>query len=191
MIELVMASNNEGKIREIRSMISGVKLLSLKDIGFDEEIAEPFHTFEENAHAKAFTICHFSGKNVFADDSGLCVNALDGEPGVDSAHYSGTRDDKQNLQKVLAGLRGNEDRSAYYKAVICLIWEDGTYYFEGVCKGHIIEEKRGNGGFGYDPIFVPEGYDKTFGELPLDIKNGLSHRGKAVQQMVDFLKERI
>ncbi|MBS1690306.1 MAG: RdgB/HAM1 family non-canonical purine NTP pyrophosphatase [Bacteroidetes bacterium] len=191
MTELVIASNNEGKILEIRAMIEDIELLSLKDIGFDREIPEPYFTFEENAMAKASAIHAYCGKNVFADDSGICVNALNGAPGVISAHYSGTRDDEQNLQKVLQELRDKEDRSAYYKAVICLIWDEETYFFEGVCEGTIIEEKRGKGGFGYDPIFVPKGYKETFGELPLSIKNSISHRGKAIEKMVHFLKERI
>src|ERR1700744_3855830 len=122
MKELVIASNNAGKIREIREMTGDIRLFSLKDIGFAQEIPEPFHTFEENAHIKAATIHQFCGKNVFADDSGLCVNALNSLPGVDSAHYSGIRDDEQNLQKVLTELKGKQDRSAYYKALICLIW---------------------------------------------------------------------
>jgi len=187
MLQLVIASNNAHKIGEIRKMIGDIELLSLADIGFNADIPEPFHTFEENALAKAFAINEYSGKNVFADDSGLCVNALHGEPGVDSAHYSGTRNDEQNLQKVLAGLKGAEDRSAFYKAVICLVWDDEVYYFEGLCHGVITEEKRGEGGFGYDPIFMPEGYDLTFAELPLSTKNTISHRGKAVKNMVDFL----
>jgi len=191
MYELVIASNNEGKIREIRPLIADVQLLSLKDINFTEEIAEPYHTFEENALAKASAINTFCSKNVFADDSGICVNALQGMPGVDSAHYSGNRNDEANLQKVLAKLKDAEDRSAYYKAVICLIWEDEVYYFEGICEGNIIEEKRGEGGFGYDPIFTPTGYEQTFAELPLTVKNEISHRGKAVRKMVEFLKERI
>jgi XTP/dITP diphosphohydrolase len=189
MQQLVIASNNAGKIREIKPLIDGIELLSLKDIGFTDEIPEPFHTFEENALAKASAINKFCGRNVFADDSGLCVNALSGEPGVDSAHYSGTRHDEENLQKVLTGLKGAEDRSAFYKAVICLIWDGEVYYFEGICRGTISEEKRGEGGFGYDPVFIPEGYDKTFGELPLEVKNGISHRGKAVKKMVEFLNQ--
>lgn len=191
MQQLVIASNNAGKIREISELVAEVELLSLKDIGFTQEIEEPFHTFEENALAKASAIYQFCGKNVFADDSGICVNALHGAPGVDSAHYSGSRDDEQNLQKVLSELRGAADRSAFYKAVICLIWEGEVYYFEGICEGTILEEKRGEGGFGYDPIFIPDGYDMTFGELPLNIKNQISHRGKAVKKMVNFLAERI
>lgn len=191
MKQLVIASNNQGKIREIRSIIEELQLLSLSDIGFTEEIPEPYHTFEENALAKASAIYQFSGKNVFADDSGICVNALNGEPGVISAHYSGSRDDEKNLQKVLHALKGADDRSAYYKAVICLIWEANTYFFEGICEGKITEIPRGTEGFGYDPIFVPDGYDQTFGELPLDIKNELSHRGKAIRKMVTFLKEHL
>lgn len=187
MKELVIASNNTGKIKEIAAMVGDIQLLSLRDIGFDKEIPEPYHTFEENAQTKAQTIHEFCGKNVFADDSGICVNALNGAPGVISAHYSGTRDDDQNLQLVLKNLEGKDDRSAYYKAVIYLIWNGQTHFFTGECHGTIITEKRGDGGFGYDPIFVPDSYDQTFGELPLDIKNSISHRGKAMKQMIDFL----
>jgi XTP/dITP diphosphohydrolase len=191
MHQLVIASNNPGKILEIRQMIEGIDLLSLKDIGFTADIPEPFHTFEENAFAKASAIHKFCEKNVFADDSGICVNELNGAPGVDSAHFSGERDDEKNLQKVLQLLNGLQDRSAFYKAVICLIWNEQTYYFEGICRGHIIEEKRGSGGFGYDPIFVPDGYEETFAQLPLSIKNQISHRGIAVQKMVAFLQGRV
>ena len=185
--ELVIASNNPGKIREIRELVRGIELRSLSDIGFTEEIPEPFHTFEENALAKASAIYTATGKNVFADDSGLCVIALNGAPGVDSAHYSGSRNDEANLQQVLAELKDKEDRSAFYKAVICLMWEGEVYYFEGICEGRIIEQKRGERGFGYDPIFIPTGYDETFGELPSDIKNSISHRDKAVRKMVEWL----
>ena len=191
MEQLVIASNNAGKIREIRELVEGVELLSLRDIGFTEEIAEPFFTFEENALAKASAIHQFSGRNVFADDSGLCVIALNGKPGVDSAHYCGERDDEKNLQKVLSELSGAEDRSAFYKAVICLIWNNEVYYFEGICRGRIISEKRGEGGFGYDPVFVPDGFEQTFAELALGIKNQISHRGKAVMKMVEFLKQQL
>ncbi len=186
-MELVIASNNKGKIREIKPLIDGIELLSLQDVGFNEEIEEPFHTFEQNALAKASAIHAFCQKNTFADDSGICVNALNGLPGVDSAHYSGSRDDEQNLQKLLHDLQGAEDRTAYYKAVICLIWANEVYYFEGICNGRITEVKQGSGGFGYDPIFIPDGYEQTFAELPMDIKNSISHRGKAVRKMVEFL----
>lgn len=189
MEQLVIASNNKGKIAEIRQLVQDVELLSLNDIGFTTDIPEPYHTFEENAFAKAGAIHQFSGLNVFADDSGICVNALGGRPGVDSAHYSGTRYDEANLQKVLADIALNNDRSAYYKAIICLIWKGQTHYFEGICEGEIIPEKRGTGGFGYDPIFVPSGYIQTFAELSPEIKNQISHRGKAVRQMVAFIAQ--
>lgn len=173
-------------------MISDIEVLSLQDIDFTQDIPEPYFTFEENAHEKAKTIAEATGKNVFADDSGICANALNGAPGVFSARYAGSpSDDENNLQKLLTELKDKTDRSAYYKAVICLVWEGSTYYFDGICNGHIIDNKRGDGGFGYDPIFVPDGYDKTFAELPLDIKNNISHRGIAIRKMVTFLQEQI
>lgn len=172
-------------------MVQDINLLSLNDIGFDKDIPEPYDTFEENAHTKADAIHRFCGKNVFADDSGLCVNALGGAPGVISAHYSGERHDEQNLQLVLTNLQDAADRSAYYKAVICLIWQNNVHYFEGVCSGQIITEKRGDGGFGYDPIFVPDGYTETFAQLPLSVKNSISHRGKAVAKMIAFLHDQL
>lgn len=187
----MIASDNSGKITEIRAMLSQLQLLSLRDIGYTQEIPEPYHTFEENALAKASAISAFSGKNVFSDDSGLCVNALNGAPGVDSAHYSGSRNDVQNLQKVLEELRSQTDRSACYKAVVCLIWEGETWFFEGICRGSIALEPEGDKGFGYDPVFIPDGYDKTFGELPLTVKNQVSHRGQAIRKMVAFIEERI
>ncbi len=191
MQQLVIASNNKGKISEIKQMMQGVELLSLQDIGFTDDMAEPFETFEENARAKADTIHRFSGKSVFADDSGICVNHLHGAPGVDSAHYSGVRDDEMNLQTVLRELEGASDRSAYYKAIVCLIWNGELHYFEGICEGSIIKEKRGEGGFGYDPIFVPHGFLQTFAELPPSVKNEISHRGKAIRKMVSFIEQKL
>lgn len=192
MKDLVIASNNQGKIKEIRSMIANINLLSLKDIGFSDEIPEPYDSFEENAQTKAKTIHEFSSKNVFADDSGICINALQGAPGVHSAYFGGLpRSDEKNNQKLLDSLEHVEDRSAYYKAVICLIWEGKIHFFEGICEGDILLSPRGTNGFGYDPLFVPKGFEQTFGELPLDIKNSISHRGKAVKKMVDFLKEQL
>ena len=192
MHELVVASNNQGKVREIRALIDGISLLSLSDIGFTDEIKEPFNSFEENAFVKADTIFRFSGKNVFADDSGICVNALHGEPGVQSAYFGGLpRSDEKNNQKLLESLSIVEDRTAFYKSVICLIWNEQTYFFEGICEGRILKGPQGTGGFGYDPMFVPDGYSQTFGELPLELKNKISHRGKAVSKMVTFLKEQL
>jgi XTP/dITP diphosphohydrolase len=189
MQELVIASDNKGKIKEITALLAGMQLLSLKDVGFTGVIEEPYNTFEENAHAKAWAIYQLCGKNVFADDSGLCVPALSGAPGVISAHYSGKRNDLDNTNKVLAELAGNEDRRAYYKAVICLIWKGQTQYFEGICEGAITMAPEGTDGFGYDPIFRPNGFMETFGNIPLDIKNTISHRGKAIGKMIAFLQQ--
>lgn len=190
MTELVIASNNAGKIREISSMLDeGFRILSLADIGFDVDIEEPYDRFEDNAAVKAETIHRFSGKHVLADDSGLCVTSLDGAPGVFSARYAGTpQHEQRNLEKLLWEMKDKEDRSAFYKAVICLIWNGQTYFFEGVCHGIIAEAPRGNGGFGYDPVFIPVGHTQTFAELPLPVKNKISHRGKALAALLHFLK---
>ncbi len=187
---LVAATNNKGKLREIMQLLpEGVELKTLGDIGFAQEIPEPYETFEENAATKARTVHTFCGLNVFAEDSGICVPALDGAPGVHSARYAGEpKDDGRNLAKLADEMWGKEDRRAYYKAVICLIWEGEEHYFEGTCHGRLAEEPRGSGGFGYDPIFIPEGYNETFGELPDEVKNKLSHRGEAVRKMVAFIK---
>jgi len=187
--ELVVASNNAGKLKEIAELIQQVKLFTLKDIGFTAEIPEPYHTFRENAYAKARTIYDFCHKNVFAEDSGICVRALQDAPGVDSAHYSGSRNDAANLQKVLTEMQHTNFRYAYYKAVICLIWEGETHYFEGICEGVITKAPRGEHGFGYDPIFVPDGHTLTFAELPAEVKNSISHRSKAVQKMIAFINK--
>jgi len=192
MQELVIASNNQGKIREIKALIHNLSLLSLNDIGFSGEIEEPYETFEQNALVKAKTIHTFCGRNVLSDDSGLCVPALGGAPGVHSAYYGGLpRSDEKNNRKLLDALKDVEDRSAFYKAVLCLIWDAETYFFEGTCEGRILTVPRGNGGFGYDPLFVPDGYEQTFAELPAAVKNRLSHRGAAVDKLVAFLKEKL
>jgi XTP/dITP diphosphohydrolase len=191
MNELVIASNNPGKIRELQALLPDISLLSMREIGFTEEIAEPYELFEENALAKARAVFAFSERNILADDSGLCVRGLNNAPGVHSAYYGGEpRSDEQNNLKLLEALEGHDDRSAFYKAVLCLIWNDQVFFFEGICEGRISEEARGAGGFGYDPLFIPKGYDQTFGELPAEVKNTLSHRGRAVQRMVQFLNER-
>jgi XTP/dITP diphosphohydrolase len=179
MTELIIASGNRGKIKEIKEILPGINILSLADIGFDGDIPEPYDTFEQNAFIKADTIYKYTSKNVFADDSGICVDALGGAPGVFSARYAGEKaTDEANLNLLM-----------HYTAVICLIWNGKTYYFEGICNGSLLDEPRGTGGFGYDPIFVPESYDQTFAELPPEIKNNISHRGKAIRQMTEFLKE--
>ncbi len=190
MIELVIASNNKGKIRELTELLNGISLLSLKDIGFLDEIEEPFDQFDQNARAKADTIHSFSGKNVMAEDSGLCVAALGGAPGVHSARYAGSpQDEQRNLEKLMQRMEGEQDRKAFYKAVICLIWDGKEHFFEGICNGQIATKSRGDGGFGYDPIFIPDGFNETFAEISPEVKNQISHRGKAIAQMLDFLNQ--
>lgn len=187
---LVVATNNKGKLKEIRQLLPwDIALQSMQDIGFTDEIDEPYDTFAENAAIKARTVQEFSGMNTLADDSGLCVHALNGAPGVKSARYAGMpADDHRNLQQLLEDMKGQTDRRAYYQAVICLVWEGEVHYFEGFCHGTITEEPRGKKGFGYDPVFIPDGYDKTFAELPTEIKNKLSHRGEAMRKLVAFLE---
>lgn len=171
-------------------MLPDVHILSLADIHFNREIPEPYHTFEENAYIKANTIFQQTGKNVFADDSGICADALGGEPGVFSARYSGSNaTDQSNLDLLLQNMKGITNRKAHYEAVICLIWNNQTHYFRGICEGTLLNAPRGEGGFGYDPLFVPNDYNQTFGELPADIKHNISHRGKAIRQMAAFIKE--
>lgn len=187
---LIIASNNAAKIKEIRQLLPHVPLQSLKEIGFAQEIPEPYMTFEENAAVKAKTIYEHSNVNTFADDSGICVPALDNAPGVHSARYAGAdATDVKNLQRLLADMEHIKDRRAYYKAVICLVWNGEEHYFDGTCHGRLATAPSGNRGFGYDPIFIPEGYQQTFGELSADVKNKLSHRGEAIRKMVKFIEE--
>lgn len=184
-MKLILASNNQGKIREIRKLLPGVEILSLRDIGYTEPIPEPFATFEENARTKAETIHARFGDRVLSDDSGICVSALGGAPGVYSARYAGEgASDTENNELLLRKLRGVSDRAAYYYVVLCLISEDGSVrYFEGRCDGTIADAPQGSGGFGYDPLFIPDGFDASFGELPEEIKGGISHRGRALKQL--------
>ena len=187
---LVAATNNKGKLKEIIQLLpANVALKNLEDIGFTQEIPEPYETFRENAATKAKTVHRFCGLNTFAEDSGICVHALGGAPGVHSARYAGEpKDDGRNLVRLIDEMWGKEDRRAYYRAVICLLWQGDEYYFEGTCKGRLAEEPKGSRGFGYDPLFIPDGYEETFGELPADVKNSLSHRGEAVRKMIEFIK---
>lgn len=191
MLELVIASNNQGKIKELRALLPDFRLHSLQAVGLTAEIPEPYETFEENALNKARTVYEFCGMNTLSDDSGICVPALGNAPGVHSAYYGGLpRSDEKNNARLLKALSESQGgREAFYKAVICLIWHGEPYFFEGICEGRIAEAPVGTGGFGYDPLFIPSGYEHTFAELPAEVKNGLSHRGKAIQKMVAFLKE--
>ena len=188
--KLVVATNNAHKLEEIAAILGDeMELLSLKDINCHAEIPETADTLEGNARQKAMYIYENYGMDCFADDTGLEVDALNGAPGVFSARYAGDgHDSEANMQKLLKELKGKENRKAQFRTAICLIMESKEYLFEGIVKGAIIEEKRGGAGFGYDPIFVPEGYDQTFAELGNDIKNTISHRARAVEKLCKFLK---
>lgn len=189
--KLVVATNNIHKLEEIASIIGNeIELLSLKDIHCHDDIPETADTLEGNARQKAMYIYKSYGMNCFADDTGLEVDALNGAPGVFSARYAGDgHDSEANMQKLLQDLNGQENRKAQFRTAICLIMNGEEFLFEGIVKGEIIREKRGNTGFGYDPIFVPEGYNLTFSELGNDIKNTISHRARAIEKLHTFLKE--
>ena len=191
-MDLVFATNNEHKLVEIRKEIGKeIRLLSLKEIGFFDDIEETGITLEENSFIKAEHIHKFANKNCFADDTGLEIEALNGEPGVYSARYAGEEgDSEKNMNKVLANLKGKSNRKARFRTVITLILNDKTTRFEGIVEGEIMENKSGVSGFGYDPIFRPIGYDKTFAELSLEVKNRISHRGIATRKLIEYLKHK-
>ena len=190
MIELVFATNNLHKLGEL-SRLAGDKihLLSLKDVNCFEDIPETADTLEGNAAIKARFIWEKFGRNCFADDTGLEVSALNGQPGVYSARYAGIdQDSEANMDKILNEMSGKDNRKARFRTVICLIIDGKEYYFEGIVDGYLLSARRGTVGFGYDPIFVPDGYDQTFAEMDLDLKNKISHRGKATEKLLAFLK---
>lgn len=189
--KLVFVTNNAHKLEEISSILGGkMELLSLKDIQCTADIPETADTLEGNAIQKAEYIHRHYGLDCFADDTGLEVEALDGAPGVYSARYAGEgHDSEANMQKLIHNLEGKDNRKAQFRTAICLIMDNEQHLFEGICRGEIIKEKRGGAGFGYDPIFVPEGYTETFAELGNDIKNTISHRAKAVQMLCEFLNK--
>jgi len=191
MIPLVFASNNINKIKEIQQLVpSEIKILSLKDIGCEVDIPETADTIEGNAILKANYITEHYGYACFADDSGLEIEALNGAPGVYSARYAGSqRNDDDNMNKVLEQLHNEPNRKANFKTVIALNMNGEQHLFTGIINGEIIREKRGTNGFGYDPVFVADGYQKTFAELSMEEKATISHRGKAVKQLVSFLKK--
>jgi XTP/dITP diphosphohydrolase len=190
-IQICFATNNSHKLEEVQAVLpSGIKVLSLKEIGCLENLPENQKTIEGNALEKALFVANKFGINCFADDTGLEVEALGGAPGVDTAHYAGPeRDAQKNMDLLLKNLEGKANRSARFKTVFSLIWEGEMYSFEGIINGKIAFEKKGDSGFGYDPIFVPEGYDQTFAELGSEIKNRLSHRALATKQLVAFLEK--
>ena len=189
--KLVFATNNAHKLEEVAAILGEkIELFSLNDIGCHTDIPETAATLEGNALLKSSFIFKNYGLDCFADDTGLEVEALDGAPGVYSARYAGGEghDSQANMLKLLHDLEGKKNRKAQFRTAISLILDGKEYLFEGVIKGDIIKEKRGDSGFGYDPIFKPEGYDKTFAELGNDIKNKISHRALAVQKLCEFLQ---
>ena len=204
MKKIVFATNNQHKLQEIRDILgSGYEVVSLKEIGCDVDIPETGNTLEENALQKAQYVYDHYHVSCFADDTGLEVEALDGAPGVHSARYAeGTdHDSEANMAKLLRELDGKENRQARFRTVICYIEKQDVcpcgcpsikkiHPFEGIVNGHIATEKHGTEGFGYDPIFVPEGYDKSFAELGEEIKNGISHRARAVVKLAEYLKKK-
>ena len=196
-MKIVISSRNQKKINELRKIFAESipqntpVLLSLDDIGFEGDIEEDGSTFEENAMIKAKTVHDFCGLATFADDSGICVNALNGEPGIYSARYAGeARDDEKNIDKLLENLDGKADRSGYFVCVVAYVGADGAkQLFRGECHGTIIDERRGTSGFGYDPIFYIDRYQRTFAELGEDVKNRISHRAAAMEKFTQYIKK--
>ena len=186
---LVFATNNKHKLEEVQALIgSQFQLKTLEEIGCFDEIPETGNTFEANALQKSQYIFQRFQGDCFSDDSGLEVDALNGEPGVFSAHYSGTRDSEANLQLVLDKMKGESNRKARFRCVISLILNGREHFFEGSVEGTITPERSGKSGFGYDPIFKPEGYDITFADMAAVEKNKISHRGRAVEKLAEFLR---
>ncbi|WP_422860207.1 non-canonical purine NTP diphosphatase [Flagellimonas sp. S174] len=191
-MKLVFATHNSKKLEEVREILpDSFELLSLDDIGCHEEIPETGETLEENAKLKADYVTYNYGLDCFSDDTGLLIDALDGAPGVYSARFAGgERSSEANMDKVLSLLKGKSNRNAHFKTVIHLNFQGQAHVFDGIVNGSITELRMGTGGFGYDPIFMPEGYKETFGLLAPEVKNTISHRGKAIQKLMRFLKNR-
>lgn len=187
---LVFATNNPNKVKEVKTLLDDhFNIKTLSEAGISIDIPEPHDTLEENAAEKAQVIYKLTGYDCFAEDTGLEVKILNGEPGVKSARYAGeNRSFEDNINKLLSELKDKKDRSASFRTVICLVIKGSKILFEGSCKGTIIADRRGVNGFGYDPIFVPEGAEKTFAEMPMWEKNNFSHRKKAVEKLIAHLK---
>lgn len=191
-MSLVFATNNKHKLEEISPLLEGTyEIIPLETIGCHDDIPEDHETLEENALQKARYIKEHYGCDCFADDTGLEIEALNGQPGVYSARYAGpAKDSKANMQKVLDNMQNQANRKACFRTIIALILDGQEYLFEGRVDGEILTEQHGSAGFGYDPIFRPEGFKESFAEMDLDTKNSISHRGRAVSKLVDFLKTR-
>lgn len=190
MRKLVFATNNPNKLQEVKQMLDGLyEVISLNEVKIYDDIPEDQDTLEGNALQKAKYVHIRTGMNVFADDTGLEIEALNGEPGVYSARYAGTdKDASANMNKVLENLKDQNNRTAQFRTSIALIIDDKVETFEGVVRGEMLEELSGSKGFGYDPIFKPQGYDVSFAEMSAQDKNQISHRGRAIQKLIRFLK---
>lgn len=192
-MKLVIATNNKNKLQEIKALLSGnIEILSLEEIGCFEEILETENTLEGNAKLKADYITEKYGYDCFADDTGLEVDTLNGDPGVYSARYAGENVTyADNVNKLLLELKGEINRKAQFKTVIALNINGNQYFFEGLCKGEILENKQGIEGFGYDPIFKPDGFGKSFAQMSLEEKGRISHRGLAIKKLIKFLSTEV
>ena len=190
-MKLIFATNNANKIAEIKSaLVNGLEIVTLADAGINIDIPEPYNTLEENAREKATVINNITNENCFSEDTGLEVEALNDEPGVRSARYASEEaNNKKNIALLLKNMTNITNRHAQFKTVICLLINKEVYFFTGICQGKIIDEERGEMGFGYDAVFVPNGDDKTFAEMTMDQKNKYSHRKKALLKLTDFLNK--
>ena len=190
-MKIIFATNNKNKVEEIKHLShQKFQIFTLQEVGIDIDIPEPHDTLEANATEKSSTIYKLTNEAVFSEDTGLEVHALGGAPGVKSARYAGEgRNMQHNIDKLLAELKDKPSRTAQFRTVVSLIIDGKEYQFEGICKGHITHEMDGSNGFGYDPVFIPEGSNATFANMDIAEKNKFSHRKKAVQKLIDFLNE--
>lgn len=188
---IIFATNNENKVAEVRAVLGkSFNIITLKEAGIDIDIPEPHDTLEANATEKSKTIFIITNKNCFSEDTGLEVKALHGEPGVKSARYAGEgRNFDDNIDKLLTNLKYADNKTARFKTVISLLLDGKEYFFEGICTGKIISQRKGNNGFGYDPVFIPDGSEKTFAEMDMAEKNKFSHRKKAMEKLINFLNK--
>ena len=190
MRKIIFATNNKHKLEEVQQILAGnFEVLGLNEIGFAGDIPETGKTLEENASIKSKFVFEKFGMNCFSDDTGLEIEALDERPGVYSARYAGEDGNAENnIAKILSELHGIENRKARFRTVVSLILDGKEHFFEGIANGQISDEKRGGVGFGYDPVFIPDGYNQTFAEMSSELKNTISHRKKAMDKLVSFLK---
>jgi XTP/dITP diphosphohydrolase len=192
-LTLLFATHNPNKVEEMRSILGNKHhILSLTDAGISQSLEEPFDTLEDNARAKCSAVYQLTGTSCFSEDTGLFTKALGGRPGVHSARYAGEKANADdNIKKLLEELSGHRNREAEFRTIICLVFGGREYFFEGICPGAILENPRGRNGFGYDPVFIPEGSDKTFAEMTLPEKSVFSHRKKALAKLIGFLENNV